>query len=103
MLQDGAWQLVANLQLATHRATHKVTPGDTYRVTVPATATHDAGTSASVIVPERVSVARSSAATATASVSGTASRRTAGGRSKPGTSGSASPSPTPGASPAEFA
>jgi hypothetical protein len=97
VLQGGTWQLVAVLDLAAHKATYKVTPGGTYRVSIPATATHDAAVSASVVAP---GAATPSGATATSAAS---VGSTATARSKPATSRSASASPSPGVTPAEYA
>ena len=72
VLQGGTWQVVADLQLSAHRATYHVTPGSTYRVVVPATATHEAGMSGSVTAPE----GDSAAPTATATASATTARQT---------------------------
>ena len=71
MLQGGTWQVVAGLQLTAHRATYHVTPGLTYRVVVPATATHEAGASPSVTVPTGAATAPTASATATASAATT--------------------------------
>jgi len=79
VLQGGTWQVVAGLQLSAHRATYHVTPGSTYRVVVPATATHEAGASPSVTVPAGTATAPTASATATASAT-TARRATPSGQ-----------------------
>jgi hypothetical protein len=96
--RDGTWQLVAVLDLAAHKATYKVTPGKTYRVSIPATATHDAAVSASVVAPGAAAPSSGATATSTASVGSTATAR-----SKPATSRSASASPSPSVTSAVYA